>query len=119
MPAAHLNKGEQAERLAEQQVIAAGFDIVARNVHSRFGEIDLIAQKNNLLVFIEVRFRSNSQFGSALESVSVQKQRKVIKAAQYFLANNSSLNKLHMRFDVIGIDAQNRVQWIEGAFQTS
>jgi len=112
----HLIKGEQAEQLAEKIVSKAGLTILDRNVNTRFGELDIVCKNAKELIFIEVRYRSNNNFGTAIESVTQSKQRKLTKAAQYYILTNSHLSKLFMRFDVIGFDADNNVQWIEGAF---
>jgi len=116
MKADHLQKGEKAESLAANALIAAGLTILAKNVNTRFGEIDIICRSKSELVFVEVRYRSNQHFGSAAASVSRTKQLKVINSANIFLQNNPKLNNLMMRFDVIGIDATNQLEWLKGAF---
>lgn len=119
MKAEHLVKGEQAEQLVERHLTKAGLTILQRNFRSRFGEIDLIGQHKKELVFIEVRFRSSSQFGSAAETVTIAKQRKLIKAAQFFLTKHTRLQNCFMRFDVVGVDANHQIEWIKGAFQST
>ncbi len=114
--AQHLKKGEAAEQLAASTVSAAGYKLISQNFHSKYGELDLICRNSKVLVFIEVRFRSNKSFGSAAASVTTSKQKKLTKAAQYFIMQHPELSKLFMRFDVIGIDEKNQIQWIEGAF---
>lgn len=114
--AEHLLKGSDAERLAAKTVKAAGLKILTQNYQSRFGEIDLICTEADTLVFIEVRYRSNNRFGSAAASVTLSKQKKITKTAQLYLLGKPKLSKLFMRFDVIGIDADHRIDWIKGAF---
>lgn len=115
----HLTKGSQAESLAARTVSEAGLKIIQQNFNSRFGEIDLICRSGNELVFIEVRYRSNSAYGGAAASVTAAKQKKITKAAQYFILTNPALGSLFMRFDVIAIDAGNSIEWIKGAFQAA
>jgi len=115
----HLVKGDLGERLAVDFLMKQGLTVVITNYNSRVGEIDIICRDKKELVFVEVRLRSNQNYGSAAETVSIHKQRKVTKAAQFFLLQNPSLNRLFMRFDVIGIDAQNNIEWIKGAFQAA
>jgi putative endonuclease len=117
--AEHLEKGRQAEDLAANAVTKAGLKIIQRNFQSRFGEIDLICRQGKELIFVEVRYRSHTGYGSAASSVTVAKQKKISKAAQYFILNNPALSSLYMRFDVIGIDAENSIEWIKGAFQAA
>ena len=119
MKPAHLTKGETGEKLAERFLRKQGLVVVATNFNSRFGEIDIICRDNKELIFVEVRFRSNQNYGSAAETVSIHKQRKVTKAAQYFLQQNPNLCQLYMRFDVIGVDALENIEWIKGAFQAT
>lgn len=116
--ARHLLKGQRSERLAESFLNKQGVTILARNFRSKFGEIDLIARHKKELVFVEVRFRSSQGFGSAVETVNISKQRKLIKTAEYFLLTHPELAQLFMRFDVIGVDAQQNIEWIKGAFQS-
>lgn len=93
-----------------------GLEIVQRNFHCRGGEIDIIALDREHLVFVEVRYRENSDYGSAIETVTPRKQQRVILAARHYLHSNRIDRPC--RFDVIGLDAQNKTQWIKDAFQT-
>lgn len=88
------------------------------------GEIDLIMQDTDYLVFIEVRFRKSSYFGTAVETVTVQKQRRLIRTAEYFLMQHPGLAELPCRFDVIGIELdknthQPEYTWLKNAFDLS
>jgi putative endonuclease len=106
---------ERAWRYLEQQ----GLVTVERNFHSRRGEIDLIMRDGDTLVFIEVRFRSSSRFGTAAESVTLTKQRRIIDAARYFLSCRKQWIEHNCRFDVLAISgqAQQDVEWIRDAFR--
>jgi putative endonuclease len=119
MKSNHLKKGTDAEKAAEKFLSTRGLKIIARNFSSRFGEIDLICEDKNDLVFVEVRFRSNTHFGSAVETVTIAKQRKITKTAHYFLQTHPNFSKKMMRFDVIGMNDNSQFEWIKGAFLTA
>lgn len=109
------------ESIAEEHLKRAGLKTIARNFSVRGGEIDLIMRDSNTLVFIEVRFRKRHSRVSALESVTLKKQRRIIIAAQRFLQQHSELNRLACRFDVVAIESndiqeQPDAQWIKSAF---
>ena len=106
--------GEDKERLAESFLTTQGLQLVARNHRCRYGEIDLIMRNVAVLVFVEVRFRRSTRFGSPVETVDARKQRRLIAAAQHYLQSHPSL--LACRFDVVGISGQNEIQWIKHAF---
>ena len=89
-----------------------GLKLLARNFHSRFGEIDLIMQDSETIVFIEVRYRHSPRFGTSAESIGYRKQQRLIKTAQFYLLRHPH-NKA-CRFDVIAIDQS--LQWIRNAF---
>jgi putative endonuclease len=92
---------------------------VKRNYHCKVGEIDLIMLDNDTLVFIEVKYRKNSDWVSATESVTKSKQRKIIKAAQLFLLQNKKYKDWNCRFDVVSIQGNEQnpvIDWIEHAF---
>lgn len=79
-----------------------GYKIIAKNFHSRFGEIDIIAIEKNTIVFVEVKLRSNNNFGTPLEAITRSKLEKLKKTAYYFLTINS-LSNSDFRFDAIEI----------------
>ena len=111
------NAGLIAEQLAATFLTQRGLTLVAKNYHCRFGEIDLIMQEGAVLVFIEVRLRTNSQFGHAAESISIKKQQKIIQTAQHFLMQHG---ERACRFDAVlmnKIDA-NHIEWVRNAFET-
>ncbi|MEO1888696.1 MAG: YraN family protein [Cycloclasticus sp.] len=109
--------GQQGEDLALAFLQKNGLTLIQRNYRSRYGEIDLVMQDKQHVVFVEVRFRSSNSFGGALLSVDRRKQSKLIKCAQQYMANESS--RLGFRFDVIAISptvSQHDIQWITNAF---
>ena len=114
-------KGSGYEKLAEKYLRSRGLKVIARNFHCRLGEIDLILRDRDTIVFVEVRFRANSRFGSATQSVTASKQRKIISTAKLFLGKHGLNDKLYCRFDVLGIEAENdsyRYQWLTNAFSS-
>jgi len=111
--------GREAEDLAYQFLLKQGLKPVLRNFRCKQGEIDLIMQDKNVLIFVEVRYRKSSHFGSSAESVTRTKQAKLIRAASYYLQQNSKMAKYPARFDVIAIspiNGQDMIDWIPDAF---
>lgn len=96
------NTGSQGEKEAEQFLVSFGYRILDHNFRSRFGEIDLIALYNNTLVFIEVKTRSSSLFGSPSEAISYHKLTKLIKTSQYYQMLHKNL-PTDIRFDAIEV----------------
>lgn len=94
--------GKLGEDLAEKYLVGRKYYILARNYHSRFGEIDIIAADGAQIVFVEVKTRTQNQFGSPLEAITKGKLSKMIKTSQFYL----SQRKLHgqsYRYDAIEI----------------
>ncbi len=116
----HKNSGAQFEQAAETFLTKQGVSVVCRNWRCKGGEIDLIADtKNRELLIIEVKYRTNSYYGSAAEQVTVKKQQRLIHSANLFLSKNRSYKNYSVRFDVIAITSrQNELQfaWIKNAF---
>lgn len=110
-------RGQNAESTALAHLQKAGLKLIERNYACRRGEIDLIMQDRDNIALVEVRQRSHSQFGSAAESVTVHKQRRLIAAAGHWLVNHPEHANQALRFDVIGIDADGQLDWIRNAFQ--
>ncbi len=84
------------------------------------GEIDLIMGDNQTLVFVEVRYRHNQQFGGALESITPAKQQKIRLSAEDFMQNHPHLDHPYSRFDVVtiaGSAATPELDWIKDAFE--
>lgn len=115
----HLQSGKLAEDAALQYLYKHNLILIARNWHCRFGEIDLIMQDQQQLVFVEVRFRRSTMFGGSLASIGAAKQQRIINAAQQFLQENRRHRHKPSRFDVIAIDrhvSEKNVTWIRNAF---
>jgi putative endonuclease len=114
--------GNEAERLAESFLRAQGVRIVARNVHLRHAEIDLVALDGAALCIVEVRARRGDRFGSAAESVDLRKRARLARAAGELLATRPLPRHARVRFDVIAIDARLQpptLEWIRDAFYAS
>lgn len=96
-----------------------GLILLTRNYHCRRGEIDVIMRDGNFLVFVEVRYRKNNLFGSAAESVTRQKQQRLLTTASYYLQNEKCNADTACRFDVISVSGQHNlhIDWIKDAFQ--
>jgi putative endonuclease len=110
------NKGQEAEAIAAKYLKAQGLKLITSNYRSRFGEIDLIMQNGESLVFIEVRLRKSKAFGGAEESITASKQHKIVITAEYYLQQHGNQA---CRFDAILMnkaDAQN-ITWIKNAIE--
>lgn len=108
---------------AEQRVAAflerAGLSPVARNYRSPFGEIDLVMQHGETLVFIEVRFRAHSRFGAAAETVDARKQARLRATAEHYLQRDRRASKRPCRFDIVAVTASEKgdcLEWLRNAF---
>lgn len=110
------NKGAQAEQQAARYLRQQGLQLLAQNYRCRMGEIDLIMQDGETLVFVEVRLRSNPAFGGAAGSIDKHKQQRIIRTAQHYLASLPHLPRC--RFDAVLMeDAEGKsVQWLKNAF---
>ena len=114
--------GAWGEALAAEYLRKKRYKLVAAGYHCRFGEIDLIVQNKEYLVFVEVKLRKNSNFAAAREYVNQSKQDRIRITASMYLAQNPT--KLQPRFDVIEIYAPQGAQTekpeithLEDAFQ--
>jgi len=108
------HKGSAAEDFALQFLLSQGLKLRTRNYACRMGEIDLVLQDGATLVFVEVRQRGSSAYGSAGESITARKRARLIAAARHFLAREGSLPPC--RFDAVLVDAKRQLEWIRDAF---
>lgn len=112
--------GNHTESVAARYLQSRGVTILERNVFSRGGEIDLIGRDGESLVFFEVRYRGHGSLSDGAESVTREKQRRLVKAASFYLHRNGLWN-VPSRIDVIAIAPGDikkyRVQWIKNAIQ--
>lgn len=111
--------GRRAEKAAERELRRRGYRIVARNLRTAGGEIDLVALDGNTVCFVEVRARASDDLGSPIESVGPKKRRQLTKLARSFL-RRQGLERASARFDVVGVelaaDGQLHVTVIPDAF---
>lgn len=98
----NIEKGKLGEEIALKYIISKGGRIIERNYRTKMGEVDLIAKFNGELVFVEVKSRSNINYGYPSEAVNYNKKRKITSVAKYYILDNS-LENLSIRFDVIEI----------------
>jgi len=106
--------GDDKERLARSYLEGQGLRLLAHNYRCRRGEIDLVMRDADTLVFVEVRFRASSAFGTPAESVDVHKQRRLAATAAHYLQRHPTA--LPCRFDVISVGGGDRIDWIRDAF---
>lgn len=104
--------GSEKEKLAAEYLQERGYEIVTCNYRCRQAEIDIIAKKEEYLIFIEVKYRKNKQCGGSLYAVSRAKQQKISYAARHNIPLNHP-----MRFDVLAIDGE-EIMHIKNAFET-
>ena len=104
---------QQAARYLEEQ----GYRILERNYRCKLGEIDLIAGEGGYLVFVEVKYRTDEHTGYGFESVDVKKQRRIARAASWYLYERHIREEQPCRFDVVSFLGED-VTLIRDAFQT-
>lgn len=111
--------GKRGEDLAARYLADRGLRLVARNFRGQRGEIDLIMQDGPYMVFVEVRLRGRTDYGSGAESVTPAKQRRLVATAWQYLQAHGATSQA-ARFDVISIGwdgRHDRVEWFKDAFQ--
>ena len=96
------NIGALGERIASNFLQKKGYRILEANFKKRYGEIDLVAIDNSVLVFIEVKTRTSNQFGTPLEAITPWKLKAVIRSAEYYKLTHKNLPDL-MRIDAVSI----------------
>lgn len=97
--------GKLGEDYATELLARSGYKILTRNFRSKFGEIDIVAQDADTLVFVEVKTRWSKKFGSPEEAVNPQKLFKIKKTAEYFSLTHPTLPK-KLRIDVVAIEIE-------------
>lgn len=108
--------GQNKEALAVDFLRSKGYFIIQTNFRVRQGEIDIVARDGSTIVFVEVKYRSSSISGNPLEAVNIPKQRRISKAALFYMTKNKiSPDNTAIRFDVIGI-LGDEITHIENAF---
>lgn len=113
-------RGALVEDAVQAHLERAGLRTLARNVGYRGGELDLVMLDRDIVVFVEVRYRSSSTFGGGFASVDTGKRRRLVRAAQLYLAANPRLARQPCRFDVAeasGDPAAPSIRWLKDAFR--
>jgi putative endonuclease len=95
-------QGREGEDEAERWLKRRGYRIVERNFSCKAGEIDIIARDGEVLCFVEIKARANRTYGTAIESISVSKQRRIARAASWYLVRHPT--DAPCRFDVLALD---------------
>ncbi|WP_457624456.1 YraN family protein [Persephonella sp.] len=108
-------KGRLFEDRAVDFLKSSGYEIIGRNFKTRYGEIDIIARDGDTVVFVEVRYRKSSAFGSPEETINLRKIKKIIRAANRYISMKG-LENTDIRFDVIAMD-EDGIRHIKNAFE--
>lgn len=111
--------GRYGENVAAEHLGAAGYDVIERNWRCRFGEIDIVVRRDDLVCFVEVKTRRSTAFGSPAEAVTAAKARRLRRLAAVWLAERRP-PYAELRFDVVsvlasGVDAP-VIEHVEAAF---
>jgi putative endonuclease len=109
-------RGREAEQAACRYLENRGLRLIARNYRCRCGEIDLIMDDGDSLVFVEVRYRRHGRYGSAAETVDARKRARLTRCAQQYLQRHPAAQRRPARFDVISLDGGQGLHWIPDAF---
>ena len=114
--------GQEGESAAEEYLRHKGYRIVARNLRSSVGELDLVVEDGQVLVFVEVKARRSNAFGGAIHAVHQRKQEKLIQLAAQYLARHHIKDRL-CRFDVVLLQGTEavipQIEHIQNAFEVS
>ena len=113
--------GTKFEKSTESYLNKSGLRTICRNYRCRAGEIDLVMDDGEFIVFVEVRYRRDDNYGNGLKSITAAKQRRIIRAATHFLAGKPELRDMPCRFDAVGVsglDRRLKYDWIKDAFST-
>lgn len=116
----HSKPGRAAEEAALQYLQRQGLKLVCRNYACRLGEIDLVMSDQEYLVFIEVRYRKNQNYGSPFESIDSRKQTRLWRTAEHFLQQHAEWQTQPCRFDMIAAtpshsDRPFDLEWLQNA----
>ena len=118
-PGGPRGTGWDWERAAEKALVDAGYRILDRNFRAAAGELDLVAEENGVVCFVEVKGRGGLKFGSPEEAITAEKQRRIFRSAQMWLRRRRRLGA-RCRFDVVsileGADGR-RIDLLRDAFQ--
>lgn len=108
--------GQAAEEQAWQFLKQQGCQLVARNWHCPFGELDLIVRHGQYLIFVEVKYRKNTRFGGAAYSITANKLAKLRRSISYYLQQNQ-LHQQACRLDAVLLEGDKPPQWIQNIME--
>jgi putative endonuclease len=108
--------GKQFEQIAIDYLQKQGYLILEQNFQCKTGEIDIIAKQNDCLVFVEVKYRTNTSLGLPEEAVDLRKIRKITRTSMYYMLINRIPEFTPCRFDVVSI-LNNEIKLIQNAFE--
>ncbi|GHT55932.1 UPF0102 protein [Spirochaetia bacterium] len=112
----NARKGRDGEKLAARALEKEGMKIIAVNFHSPKGEVDIIAEDGEAIVFVEVKAWSAYGIEDLQYGVNEKKQRRIIETAKYFLAINRKYSEMTIRFDVVFVSPGASVRHLVSAF---
>lgn len=113
--------GKRGEEIALSFLKEKGYTILEENFRSPFGEVDIIAKDGRIYVFVEVKMRRTHRFGLPVESITPEKQRRIIKSALFYM-KRKGLRNIPIRFDVVSIQWENenyQIRLIKSAFDAT
>jgi putative endonuclease len=110
----NVQKGRQGEEAVQRYLVEKGYRILERNFRFHHREVDIIAVKGDILIFVEVKFRQSGEFGQGVEAVTDLKKRNIVSVARYYI-QKKGLNELNVRFDVASLDGDT-LDYFENAF---
>ncbi len=108
------DRGAASEDAALEYLLAHGLRLRARNYRCRLGEIDLILEHGDTLVFVEVRHRRSLAYGGAAESIDTRKRKRLLATARHYLVGCSPMPAC--RFDAVLLGPREAIEWIRDAF---
>ncbi len=115
----HLSLGLKSEQQACDYLLQKSLVLIEKNYSARYGEIDLVMKDKEELIFVEVRSRHKNNYASALESVTLSKQKKLRLTAEHYINKHYQNHPPACRFDVVAIDLTQtgfNIEWIKDAF---
>ncbi len=108
--------GAKVEQMMKTYISQSGMTILEMNYRCKQGEIDIIAKDRAYYVFIEVKYRNSTRYGTPQEAVDILKQKRICKAAQYYMYAHNLSEFTPVRFDVAAV-LENHISYIKNAFE--
>ncbi len=114
-------QGYLAQQYVRRYLQKSGLHFLNENFQCKQGEIDLIMREQDTIVFVEVRYRQSSQYGSAIESITLHKQQRIRRAAQLYLQRYDPDERFFWRYDWVGVTTSSNgvfhVEWVPNAWE--